>query len=132
MLNLSVKTRLKPEDALTKIEEYFVQKVGLTLVEGAAHLHAKTGFAEVRVSGGKIVGKEEYDSRNVLFETIETMKREYGFTVIYYLFHIHTSPSESIGHLVITVSNDTPAEINFQSEELDYQVKEFAEMIPKS
>jgi hypothetical protein len=32
---------------------------------------------------------------------------------------------------VVTVSSETPTEINLQSEELDYDVKKFVESIPK-
>jgi hypothetical protein len=57
--------------------------------------------------------------------------RTYGLKPVYYLYHFHTSPGETIGHLIVTVSAGTPTEISLQSEELDYDVKKFADTIPK-
>jgi hypothetical protein len=63
MKNVEVKTALSTGEALDSSYEYFVEKQGLELVEWIAHLHAKEGACELRVSGGKIKGSTEDSNR---------------------------------------------------------------------
>jgi hypothetical protein len=132
MLSLSVKTKLKPQEAVEKGIEYFILNNGLNLEEIVGHMHAKEGATEVRVSGGKIVGKDEYDAKSVLKKIVDFVKQDFGLDEIYYLLHIHGPGESPVGHLMVTVRCDKPTEVSFQSQELDYQVKEFARSLPKA
>lgn len=127
MLRLSVKTKLEPLKAFDMANEYF-EKQGLTLVENIAHLHGKGGFAEIRVSGGKLVGKAEYDSKQVLSELTRNAVERFGFEPSSFSLHFHAP----VGHVDVTVSNEKPAEVTLDSVEYDYQVKEFADRLPRT
>jgi hypothetical protein len=127
MLRLSVKTKLEPLEALDRANKYFEQK-GLTLVENIAHLHGKGGFTEIRVSGGNLVGKAEYDSKQVMSELTRKAVDGFGFEPVSYSLHFH-SP---LGHVDVTVSNEKPPEVMLDSVEYDYQVREFAGRLPGS
>jgi hypothetical protein len=127
MLRLSVKTKLEPLQALDRANKYFEQK-GLTLVENVAHLHGKGGFAEIRVSGGKLVGKAEYDSKQVLSELARNAVDRFGFEPVSFSLHFHAP----VGHVDVTVSNEKPAEVMLDSTEYDYQVREFADSLPRT
>ena len=127
MLRLSVRTELEPLDALDRAKKYFEEK-GLTLVENIAHLHGKEGSAEIRVSGGKLVGKAEYDSKEVLSELTRNAVDIFGFEPVSYLLHFHAT----VGHVDVSVSNEKPAEVTLDSVEYDYQVKEFADRLPRN
>jgi len=132
MMNLSIQTRLSPKDSLSKIEEYFVKDAGLKLVESVAHMHGKNGSVEIRVYDNPTGERKEQGARDMLMKSAENVQKLYGLTLIYYLYHFHSSHQESIEHLVVTVSSKTPTEINLQSEELDNVVEKFAERIPKT
>lgn len=127
MLKLSVKTRLDPVQALDRAKKYF-EDSGLTLIETIAHLHAKGGFTEVRVSGGKLVGKEEYDSRAVLDELANTVREKFGFEPVSYSLHYHSS----LGYVDAHVSNEKPAEVTLETMEYEHQVRQFADSLPKA
>ena len=101
---------------------------GLTLVETIAHLHGQGGFAEICVSGGKLVGKAEYDSKHVLDELAKTTEDKFGFTPVSFALHFHAP----IGYADVSVSTERPAEITFETMEYDHQVKEFADRLPKA
>ena len=122
-----MKTKLEPLKAFDMADEYFEQQ-GLTLVENIAHLHGKGGFAEIRVSGGKLVGKAEYDSKQVLGELTSNAVDRFGFEPSSFSLHFHTS----VGHVDVTVSNEKPAEVTLDSVEYDHQVREFAERLPRA
>ncbi len=66
MLNLSVKTKINPLEALEYGTEFFIHRSGLKLEELVSHMHGQEGATEVSVIGGKIIGNREYDSKNVL------------------------------------------------------------------
>jgi hypothetical protein len=127
LLKLSVKTKLEPLEALNRANKYF-EESGLTLVETIAHLHGQGGFTEIRVSGGKLVGKAEYDSKAVLSELTNATKDRFGFEPISFSLHFHAT----LGHVDVTVSNEKPAEVTFDSMEYDSQVKQFADRLPKA
>lgn len=127
MLKLSVKTKLEPLEALDRAGKYFEEN-GLTLVETIAHLHGQGGFAEIRVSGGKLIGKAEYDSKRVLDELTKTAEEKFGFTPVSFGLHFHTA----VGYVDVSVSNEKPPEMTFETAEYDYQVKEFAGRLPKA
>jgi hypothetical protein len=127
MLRLSVKTRLEPLEALDRAGKYF-EKNGLTLIETIAHLHGQGGFTEIRVSGGKLIGKAEYDSKAVLGELTKTTEDKFGFTPVSFSLHFHTT----VGYVDVNVSNEKPAEVTFETLEYEYQVKEFAGTLPKA
>ena len=91
------------------------------------HCHAKGGFAEIRVSGGKLVGTSEYDPKQVLSELTRKAVDQFGFEPASFSLHFH-SP---LGHLDVAVSNEKPAEVTFDSTECDHQVREFADKLPK-
>ena len=124
MLNLAVKTKLKPHEALDKTYEYFTTHVGLRVVEIVGHMHANQGFTEIRLSSGKLAG--EHESRQVLHEILDHVSDKYGLQTVHYLLHMHSDPDESIGHLIAKVSTGSPTEVEFTSEEYDEQVREFA------
>jgi hypothetical protein len=126
MLNLTVKTKLKPQEALDKTYEYFAESVGLKVVELVGHMHADQGFSEVRLSSGTLSAKGEYESRQVLREILKHIRNRYGLETVHYLLHMHSVPDESVGHLVAKVTTGSPTEVEFTSEEYDEQVKEFA------
>jgi hypothetical protein len=70
MLNLSVQTRLNLRKSLTRIEEYFIKKSKLTLIESVAHMHAKNGSAEIRMYGDPLNEKNSYQERaHIRFKT---------------------------------------------------------------
>ena len=127
MLKLSVKTRLDALEALDRATKYFEQN-GLALVETNAHLHGKGGFTEIRVSGGKLVGKREYDSKIVLEELMKNARDRFGFEPVSYGLHFHAP----LGHVDVMVSNEAPAEVTLDSSEYDNQVREFAGRLPKT
>jgi len=127
MLKLSVRTKLDPLEALDRANRYFGEN-GLALVETIAHLHGKGGFAEIRVSGGKLVGKREYDSKFVLDELAKNARERFGLESVSFGLHFHAP----LGHVDVSVSNERPAEVNLDSVEYDIQVRQFAERLPKA
>ena len=127
MLKLSVKTKLDSAEALDRATKYFEEK-GLTLIEGAAHLHGRGGFTEIRVSGGKLLGKAEYDSKIILNELTKHAEDRFGFEAMESSLHFHAP----IGFVDVSVSSEKPTEVTFQTMEYEYQVKEFADKLPKA
>ncbi len=127
MLRLSVRTKLDPLKALDRATKHFEEN-GLTLVETIAHLHGKGGFTEIRVSGGKLVGKAEYDSKLVLDELTKDARSKFGFEPVSFGLHFHAP----LGHVDVMVSNEKPVEVALDSVEYDAQVKEFADKLPKA
>jgi hypothetical protein len=132
MLNLEVKTSLNTGDTLDRSYEYFVEKQGLQLVEWVAHLHAKQGACELRVTGGMIKGSTEVDSKAVLLSQTGKLIRDYGFEPVYYGLHLHAKPDQDVGHLMVAIKETDPVEITFESRELDFPVKEFSDQLPKA
>jgi len=126
-LKLSVRTKLDALEALDRASKYFEEN-GLALVETNAHLHGKGGFTEIRVSGGKLVGKREYDSKFVLDELVKNARDRFGFEPVSFGLHFHAP----LGHVDVMVSNEEPAEVVLDSLEYDSQVKEFAGRLPKA
>jgi len=126
-LKLSVRTKLDALEALDRASKYFEEN-GLALVETIAHLHGRGGFTEIRVSGGKLVGKREYDSKTVLDELVKTARDKFGFEVVSFGLHFHAP----LGHVDVMVSSEKPAEVTLDSEEYDSQVKQFADRLPKA
>jgi hypothetical protein len=127
MLRLSVRTKLSSLQALDRASKYFGEN-GLALVETIAHLHGEGGFTEIRVSGGKLVGKAEYDSNFVLNELTKEAKNRFGFEPVSFGLHFHAP----LGHVDVTVSNEKPVEVSLDSVEYDFQVKQFADKLPKA
>ncbi len=132
MLNLEVKTSLATGDTLDRSYEYFVEKQGLQLVEWVAHLHAEQGACELRVTGGKIKGSTEVDSKAVLLSQTGKLIRDYGFEPVYYGLHLHAKPDQDVGHLMVAIKETDPVEVTFESQELDFPVKEFSAQLPKA
>ena len=126
-MKLSVRTKLDALEALDRASKYFEEN-GLALVETNAHLHGKGGFTEIRVSGGKLVGKREYDSKFVLDELVKNARDRFGFEPVSFGLHFHAP----LGHVDVMVSNEEPAEVVLDSLEYDNQVKEFAGRLPKA
>jgi hypothetical protein len=127
LLKLSVKTRLSPIEALDRAKRYFEEN-GLTLVEMISHLHGQGGFTEIRVSGGKLAGKAEYDSKKVLDEITKHAEEDFGFKLITLSLHFHTS----LGYVDVHVSNEKPAEVTLETTEYESQVKELAAQLPRA
>lgn len=127
MLRLSVKTKLSPLQTLDRASKYFEEN-GLSLVETIGHLHGKGGFTEIRVSGGKVVGKAEYDSKLVLDELTNDARSKFGLEPVSFGLHFHAP----LGHVDVTVSNEKPVEVTLDSVEYDAQVKQFANKLPKA
>ncbi len=127
MLKLSVKTKLDPPEALDRASKYFEEK-GLTLVECAAHLHGRGGFTEIRVSGSKLLGKAEYDSKIVLTDVTKYVVDRFDFKASECSLHFHTP----MGFVDVSVSSEKPAEVTIETTEYEYQVKEFANELPKA
>jgi hypothetical protein len=132
MLNLEVKTSLSTGDALDRSYEYFVEQQGLQLVEWIAHLHAAQGACELRVTGGKIKGSTEVDSKAVLLSQTGKLIRDYGFEPVYFGLHLHAKADQDVGHLMVAVKETDPVEVTFESQELDFPVKEFSAQLPKA
>ena len=126
MLNLTVKTKLKPLEAVDKTYEYFTKHVGLRVVEMAGHMHGERGFTEVRLSSEGLSADGKHESRQVLQELLEHIRERYGLETVHYLLHMHSVPDESEGHLITKVTTGSPTEVEFSSVEYDEQVKEFA------
>ena len=127
MLRLSVRTKLDPLQALDRARKHFEEN-GLTLVETIALIHGKGGFTEIRVSGGKLVGKAEYDSKLVLDELTNDARSKFGFEPVSFGLHFHAP----YGHVDVTVSTEKPVEVSLDSVEYDAQVKQFANKLPKA
>ena len=125
MLNLTVKTKLKPRAALDKTCEHFTKNMGLRVVEIVGHMHSKEGFTEIRLSDGTL-GAEGRQAREVLQEILDHVSETYGLETVHYLLHMHSVPDESVGHLIAKVSTGSPTEVEFTSEEYDEQVRKFA------
>jgi len=132
MLNLEVKTSLNTGDALDRSYEYFVEKQGLHLVEWVAHLHAGQGACELRVTGGRIKGSTEVDSKAVLLSQTGKLIKDYGFEPVYFGLHLHAMPDQDVGHLMVAIKETDPVEVTFESQELDFPVKEFSAQLPKA
>jgi hypothetical protein len=126
VLNLTVKTKLKPWAAFDRTYEHFTKNVGLSVVEMVGHMHAKEGFTEIRLSSGTLSANGEHKSRQVLQEILDHVSQTYGLETVHYLLHMHSVPDESVGHLIVKVSTGSPTEVEFTSEEYDEQVREFA------
>jgi hypothetical protein len=92
-------------------------------------MHADQGFTEVRLSNGILAGKGEYESREVLFKTLDHLRETYGLQTVHYLLHMHSVPDESVGHLIVKIGTGSPTEIEFTSEEYDEQVRAFAQAL---
>ena len=71
MINLWVNTRLEFKKAFDHTLKYFIRENSLILVELVAHLHGEEGATELRISGQKITGKEEYKSMDILMDYVE-------------------------------------------------------------
>jgi len=132
MLNMSVKTKLDTNEALRRAYDYFVGDRKLLLVEWIAHMHADQGACEFRASGGRIQAGAAHDSKDVLLAEVDRLSREYGFRLAYYGLHIHASAESDVGHLMVAVHSADPVEITFESHEMDFPVKQFADGIPKA
>jgi hypothetical protein len=126
MLNLTVKTKLKPEVALDKTYEYFTKTGGMRVVEMVGHMHGEAGFTEIRLSSGTLSANGKHESRQVLREILDHINETYGLETVYYLLHMHSVPDESVGHLVAKVITGAPTQVEFTSQEYDEQVREFA------
>jgi hypothetical protein len=126
MLNLAVKTKLEPLEALERTHDHFTKELGLKVVEMVGHMHGKEGFTEIRLSSGKIIGTGEHDAQQVLRELLDHTEATYGLQTVHYLLHMHSVPDESVGHLVVKVGTGSPTEVEFSSEEYDEAVREFA------
>ena len=127
MLKLSVATKLEPLEALDQGKKYFEEN-GLTLIETVAHLHGQGGFTEIRVSGGKLVGNAEYDSKEVLRELTKNAREKFGFEAVSFSLHFHAAT----GHVDVTVSNEKPCEVTLDSVGYDHQARRFADRLPKA
>jgi hypothetical protein len=132
MLNISVKTSLKAEEALERSYSYFTEKQGLVLVEWIAHFHAEEGACDLRISGGTVKGNKEYDSKEMLLSQAAHLREKYGFNLVYYGLHFHNSTNVDVGHLMVSINDSKPVEIELVSQEMDYQVREFIDKIPKA
>ena len=126
MLNLTVKTKLKPRAALDKTYEHFTKNIGLRVVEIVGHMHSKEGFTEIRLSDGTLAAGGQHESRDVLQEILDHVSETYGLETVHYLLHMHSVPDESLGHLIAKVSTGSPTEVEFSSEEYDEPVRQFA------
>jgi hypothetical protein len=126
VLKLSVTTKIDPSDALDRVTRYFEEK-GLTLIESVAHLHGRGGFTEIRISGGKLLGKAEYDSKTVLNDLTKYVESTFGFKTAQSSLHFH-APT---GYVDISVSSEKPVEVTFETMEYEHQVKELADKLPK-
>jgi hypothetical protein len=127
MLKLSVKTKVDPLEALDRATRYFEEK-GLTLIEATAHLHGRGGFTEIRFSRGKLLGKAEDDSKIVLNDLTKYVEDKFGFKAIESSLHFHAPD----GFVDVSVSSEKPAEVTLETMEYEYQVKEFADKLPKA
>ena len=130
MTNTNVKTRLKVGEALDRSYEYFVNEQGLQLVEWIAHMHAREGACELRVTGGTIKGATEVDSKAVLLSQAGKLVSDYGFEPVYFGLHLHAPADGNSGHLMVAVKQTDPVEISFESQELDTAVEGFVDMVP--
>lgn len=132
MSNLEVETTLAAGEALDRSYQYFVEKKGLRLVEWVAHLHAKQGACELRVTGGKIKGTTEVDSKALLLSQTGRLVKDYGFGPVYYGLHLHTDHDREAGHLMVAIKETDPVQITFESQELDFPVQEFIDQLPSA
>ena len=130
MLKLAVYTKIKSEDVLERAIRYFIDEQKLTPVEIVAHMHSDTGAAEVRAIGHEIGDGTTRLSEEVLWSGAKHLQQEFGFEVVRYALHAHASPNAEIGHLVISISAGQPTEVDFETHELEYQVREFADKLP--
>ena len=132
MQNHEIKTTLDTGTALDRSYEYFVQEKGLELVEWVAHLHARQGACELRVTGGKIVGSTEVDAKAVLLSQAGKLIKDYGFEPVYYGLHLHRNSDREAGHLMVAIKETDPVEITFESRDLDAQVQEFSDQLVRA
>ena len=130
MTDLVVKTNLKANEILDRALDFFIDEEGLAVLDMIAHLHAEKGACEIRLSGGNIQGNLEYTSGDILMSQIKHLESDYGFEVVYFALHIHKSPNDDEGHLMVTVKPGEPAQITFESKEVEFPVKEFVERLP--
>jgi len=98
--------------------EQVLEENGLTLVETIAHLHGQGRSTEIRVSGTKLVGRAEYDSKDVLDEPVKTVEEKFSFKPFSFALHFHTP----IGYSDVSVMTERRTDITFETMEYDHQV----------
>ena len=130
MLNLAVYTKLKPEEALERAKQFFFAKHELTPVELVAHFHSETGAAEVRVIGKEIEDGTTHLSEEVFASQIKHLADDFDFELVHYALHAHASPNPELGHLLVYIRAGETTEVDFESFELDYQVRQFVDKLP--
>ena len=113
-------------EVLDRAREYFVVKNGLTLVESFAHYHGQSGSIDVGVSGVKLMGKTEYDSKTVLNELMKYVEEQFGIKLETLILHLHSS----LGHIELVVSNSKPVEVTIETMEHENEVSEFLHKLP--
>jgi|GEM_PF-6994456 len=131
MLNLSIETSLSPEDVAERAYDYFVDRQGLVLIERVKHLHGEEGAVEVSVTGGRFIGNETYDSRAVFADIAGHAQNEYGLNPVYLLLHLHAEHKDDPGHLLVQIGYGSPAEVRVETQEYEFQAKEFISSLPK-
>ena len=131
MLKLAVYTKEKPEKILELATQYFLDEQKLTPVEIVAHLHSDAGAVEFRTIGKEIGNGTTRLSEEVLWSELKHLKEDYGFEVEHYVLHAHASPNADMGHVVVHIGTGEPTEVNFETFELEYLVREFAKKIPQ-
>ena len=129
-MNEVLYTDLKPEEVLERIRKYLAEDRGFTIVELIAHLHAEKGSCELRVSGEGIKGNGDYQSKEVLFSQITQLEGEFGFQIVYYGMHVHSSPNGDGGHVMVSIKPGDPVSISIDSHELEFPLKDLTAVIP--
>lgn len=130
MQNLAVYTKESPEKVLERAKRYFLDEQKLTPVEIVAHLHADTGAVEVRTIGKEIGNGTTGLSEEVLWSQIQHLKDDYGYEVVHYVLHVHASGNTNTGHLAVYIRKGEPTEVDLESYELEYLVREFVGTLP--
>lgn len=132
MINLSATTGLPPEELADRAYEYFVDRQGLVLIERIKHLHGKEGVVEISVTGGRFIGSKTYDSRAVFADVAAHAQNKYGLSPVYLLLHLHAAHKDDPGHLLAQISYGSPTEVIIETQEYEFQAKEFIASLPKS
>ena len=130
MLNLAAYTKLSPEEVFERANRYFLDEQKLTPVEIIAHLHSGDGAAEIRSIGKSNGNGSTHLSEEVLWSQVKHLTEDFSFEVVHYALHAHASVNPDYGHLVVYIRKGEVTEVDFESHELEYPVREFVKSLP--
>jgi hypothetical protein len=56
----------------------------------------------------------------------------FGLSIVYRFVHLHTTPDETLGHLMVRVYDEVPTRVEVESQALDTETREFLAELPRA